>query len=171
MVGFADTLPIYRKLYPKLNPKSGGSGHKQEVLVKHIIGKEYDAHNAVADVQALQDLIKHTKLTDKQLLVESTSTKYYLQQNGELQDIENTNLPSLQVLVKSKVLSLQMAKKMARSGLAYAHLKLAVSRETDGFEGIRALLSEVTPSGKVRVTNKVDIIRRVVDYFQGLDKS
>ncbi len=171
VVGFADTLPIYRKLYPKLNAKSGGSGHSQEALVKHIIGKKYDAHNAVADVQALQDLINHTKLTDKQLLAESTSTKYYMQQNGELQDIENANLPSLQSLVKSKVLSLQMAKKMARSGLAYAHLKLAFTRETDGFEGIRALLSEVTSSGKVRVTNKVNIIRRVVDYFQGLEKS
>ncbi len=169
VLGFADTLEIYRKMFPELKPKSGGDGHKQESLVKHVMGKSYDAHDALADVEALQDLIKQTKLSDAQLYDNSKSTKHYIQDKVDLQNNENENLPSLMHLVncKPRVLTLPMAKKVARSGLNYGHLRLAYTRESDKYEGIKALLGDET-SGTVRVTKKCEIIRALVDHFENV---
>ena len=167
VLGFADTLEIYKKMFPELKPKSGGSGHTQESLVKHVLSKSYNAHDALADVETLQDLIKQTKLSDAQLFENSKSTKHYIQDKVDLQQNEDKNLPSLMSLVKCtpRVLTLPMAKKVARSGLNYSHVELAITRGPDKYEAIKALFGDET-SGTVRVTKKADVIRAVVDHFE-----
>ena len=55
-----------------------------------------------------------------------------------------------------------MAEKMAGSGLSLVHLKLAFDR--DNQSGIKNLLSEKN-CGKTRVTNRTDVIDKVVKYF------
>ncbi|XP_045215442.2 DNA polymerase III PolC-type-like [Mercenaria mercenaria] len=51
IAGFADSLSLLRKLYPNADR------HTQEFLVKHVLGKTYDAHNAVSDVSTLVELL------------------------------------------------------------------------------------------------------------------
>ncbi|XP_036432325.1 LOW QUALITY PROTEIN: three prime repair exonuclease 4 [Colossoma macropomum] len=52
VVGFLDSLPLARQLLKD----SGIQSFKQENLVKTVLGVSYAAHNALADVQALQKL-------------------------------------------------------------------------------------------------------------------
>ena len=46
--GFLDTLLLYKHLLPQRK------SFRQEELVKDIVGGQYDAHNAIADVAALR---------------------------------------------------------------------------------------------------------------------
>ena len=50
VLGFSDTLPAFRELLPDQN------SHSQENLVKDLLGGNYEAHNALADVQMLHKL-------------------------------------------------------------------------------------------------------------------
>ncbi|KAG9280814.1 hypothetical protein AMEX_G3567 [Astyanax mexicanus] len=52
VAGFLDSLPLARQLLKD----SGLQSFKQENLVKTVLGVSYAAHNALADVQALQKL-------------------------------------------------------------------------------------------------------------------
>ena len=56
---FVDTLTLARAKYKRPHIEN----HKQETLVRTLLGKTYDAHNAESDVRALQDLYV-TKLSD-----------------------------------------------------------------------------------------------------------
>ncbi|XP_061578377.1 three prime repair exonuclease 4 [Cololabis saira] len=48
--GFLDTLPLSRNLHPDLDRNN------QPFLVQLFLGRQYDAHNALEDVRALQEL-------------------------------------------------------------------------------------------------------------------
>ncbi|XP_017292499.1 DNA polymerase III PolC-type-like [Kryptolebias marmoratus] len=50
--GFLDTFLLSKNLYPRL------SSHSQEYMVRHFLGKSYNAHNAVEDARMLQELYK-----------------------------------------------------------------------------------------------------------------
>ena len=56
MVGFMDTLPIAKELYPE---RKGNGGYKQETLVTDLLNTSYTAHNALEDVEALEKLLAH----------------------------------------------------------------------------------------------------------------
>ena len=49
--GFTDSLPPFRELLPERK------SHSQENLVQDLLGKSYEAHNALADVQTLYQLV------------------------------------------------------------------------------------------------------------------
>lgn len=63
VVGFLDSLPLARQLLKD----SGVQSFKQENLVKTVLGVSYDAHNALADVQALQKLYWALRPTASQI--------------------------------------------------------------------------------------------------------
>ncbi|KAL7401864.1 hypothetical protein ABVT39_005566 [Epinephelus coioides] len=48
--GFVDTLLLSRNLYPDLG------SHSLQYLVRHVMGRTYEAHNAVEDATMLQEL-------------------------------------------------------------------------------------------------------------------
>ena len=50
--GFADTLPLFRSIYPD------EPAHGQEKLTRSVLGITYEAHNALADVQTMIKLVK-----------------------------------------------------------------------------------------------------------------
>ncbi|KAL6106361.1 uncharacterized protein ACO6RY_10253 [Pungitius sinensis] len=50
--GFVDTFPLAKSLFRL-------SSYSQENMVRHFLGKSYDAHNAVADAAMLQELFNH----------------------------------------------------------------------------------------------------------------
>ncbi|XP_064092849.1 uncharacterized protein LOC135205712 isoform X3 [Macrobrachium nipponense] len=72
VLGFIDTCQFFKKLYPGLK-KPHGQGHSQTALVEQILGETYDAHDALADVLALQKLIRSTH-ADPQALFQCMKT-------------------------------------------------------------------------------------------------
>jgi hypothetical protein len=72
-------------------------------------------------------------------------------------------LSTLEILIADKIVSAQMAKKIASSGLILSHLKLAVTRS--GNEGLSQLFTEKLATGKPRVTAVKSIINKVHDYL------
>ncbi|CAC5360223.1 unnamed protein product [Mytilus coruscus] len=73
------------------------------------------------------------------------------------------NVESLEHLLKNKVLSRTILKKLEDSSLSYNHLKIAYHR--DGFDGLFYLLSEKTDSGKARISNNRRVIQKLADFF------
>ncbi|CAC5385553.1 unnamed protein product [Mytilus coruscus] len=63
--GFIDTLSLTKELLP--NRKTDKQSYNQESLVKDIVGINYDAHNAIGDVQSLQQLINTLKVSPRVL--------------------------------------------------------------------------------------------------------
>ncbi|CAL4202575.1 unnamed protein product [Meganyctiphanes norvegica] len=146
--GFLDTLPFFKVTFP------GQINYKQETLVSNILKESYEAHNALADVRALKKLMDVCAATDEQIRGKAFSTQSYFE--------KKYNLNTLQVLIKSKVLSDNMANKMAMSGLQQHHLIYSIQNE--GFEGLQSLLSEKV-SGKPRVTETKKVISKVFDFL------
>lgn len=51
---FADTLPLARALLPRRK-----GGYSQQALLRDVLNITYEAHDAVSDVEALQQLTRH----------------------------------------------------------------------------------------------------------------
>lgn len=75
------------------------------------------------------------------------------------------NLPSLKLLINSKVITLRTATVIliAKSGLNFYHLKLAFTR--NGRSGIKYIFTEKCGLS-VRVTKSAKIISSVSDFFE-----
>ena len=148
VVGFVDTLAVFKKEYPKQ------SSYKQSNLMASLLNETYAAHNSLDDVKALQ------KLSD---LVLSKFSSYIFDSSIV---VNSVNAPrhklTLEPLVTGKVISESMANKIAGAGLTYDHLKLAFDR--NGMDGLSAVLSEKV-NGKVRVTKHPPIIQRIFEHF------
>ncbi|CAG2191646.1 unnamed protein product [Mytilus edulis] len=142
--GFVDTLHVFRAAYPER--KSEKKSFKQEELVKDFLGENftYDAHNALGDVLALQELFGKAGFSLAHLQPHSFSVDFAYQTLINI-EISNTNYESLKLLP----ISAGMTKKMAKSGLNIQHLKLAFRR--GGVDGVCNVMSEEN-NGKVRVT-------------------
>ena len=54
VVGCLDTYPLMKMFYPGL------TSYRQAALVEILLGKDYEAHNATADAEALQSLTLHS---------------------------------------------------------------------------------------------------------------
>ncbi len=127
--GFADSLKLLRSAFPGLH------SYKQESLVKHILQKSYDAHNAVADVSALVELLEKVPEFEQKLNIiskDSVSLRLKLLAN------ENRYLGSYIHLTQRKIMSKIAAKTLAGSGLTADHVKLSFTR--NGIDGLNALL-------------------------------
>ena len=56
VVGFSDTVPIFKTILPN------NSGYTQESVVAAVLGKSYDAHNSLADAKSLRDVVIHCEI-------------------------------------------------------------------------------------------------------------
>jgi DNA polymerase III epsilon subunit-like protein len=153
VVGFVDTRNIARKVLKK------GSviNYKQQTLVTTLLKEDYDAHNALGDVIALQ------KLHNQKLEPDVT------------QDILNDNLfqidsyalkKSLHPLCQNKVVSQLLIGKMGKSGLGMEHLKLAFTR--GGAEGLQTILKEPCFKNHPRVSNKKVTLDKIVQFVSNI---
>ena len=156
-LGFVDTLPLLKKLYP--DRKS----YKQETLVTDLLGTEYQAHGALADVMALQVLIDVCRVSKLEIGLSSFSCQY-MRKTLESSDKTKEHMSSL-VVIRKSVLSEGMKKTMASSGLNLDHLKLAYRR--GGIKGLRGVPSEKF-KGKPRVTSNKRILKSVSDYVESV---
>ena len=98
-----DPLPLLKKLYP--DRKS----YKQETLVKDLLGTEYQAHDALADVMALQALIDVCRVSKLEIGLSSFSCQY-MQKTLESSDKTKEHMSSL-IVVPKNMLSEGMKKK------------------------------------------------------------
>ena len=62
VIGFSDTLLLFRKCYPELKGKCSLSK-----LHEHFIGSSFNAHNAMDDVDALKSIMEQCKITITEL--------------------------------------------------------------------------------------------------------
>ena len=67
ILGFCDTLPLLRRLYP--NQKS----HSQLRLCKAMIGYSYTAHNSLQDAKALEKLLTTLRIGEQDMVTNSIS--------------------------------------------------------------------------------------------------
>lgn len=73
------------------------------------------------------------------------------------------NLQSWKSMIKSRSVSLNMAKRAARSGLRVHHLRLAY--RLDGFTGVYLILKQRTADGTARVTSTPRFLEQISSYI------
>ncbi|KAK7056564.1 hypothetical protein SK128_013800 [Halocaridina rubra] len=155
LAGYLDTLPLFRACF------KGLKSYRQEDLYRSIFNSDYNSHNALADVKALQKLFSRVK---RKIDVLDYSFKYSfikaLHTHG-LQKIRNMN--TYYPLLMQGAISQKIAERAAASGLALTHLKVAYDK--CGTEGVRTVLSQITSSGNPRVTNCSVTIDKICQYL------
>ena len=121
--GFADTLPLFRHLFTEELFYL-----KLETVSKHILGSDFtfDSHNAEADVLTLQTTLN--KCTRSYQLTDHSFLASPVLQQIKRDKCLNTNIISLLPLIDEHVCGRATVRKIAASGLALNHLKLAYSR-------------------------------------------
>ncbi|XP_061194397.1 uncharacterized protein LOC133202576 [Saccostrea echinata] len=155
IIGFIDTLPLFREAVP--NRRS----YKQVNLLKDLCTAHYDAHDALADSQALQRLVLHLEISRGMMKKQSFSVEFVIE-NDNYAIVMSRNASALKHLVDENILSKFTANKIAAFGLHYDHLYIAHQR--DPVNGIKFILSEKN-MGKVRVTSNCKIIKSLHQYF------
>ena len=157
VAGFIDTLPAFRQNFPGL------SRYSQTSIYNEFLSEEYDAHNALADVKALQRLLRHQKSAIPFATLQSCSyTIASATEFVDFSDLKNRHLQSLKRIPTSS-LSDSMKGKIAEYGLCYRDLKLTFQR--GGAEGLKQMLMGPNHEGKVRVTKNRKVLDKICEYF------
>ena len=160
VLGFSDTLAVFRSVY-----KEEIKGFSQTNLVKTILNKEYEQHNALADARALCDLVHSSKVTISDITGHSFTTDSVCTSNIRWRE-RCMNISSLQPLVGAGACSRVMLEKMASSGLQLRHLQLA--HDETGDDGVAALLAKRDSRGRVRVTKSKKIVTSICAYLTNI---
>ena len=163
VVGVMDTKSLFKASHPDLKKYS------QKALYSSTVGTEYNAHDAMADVDALKCLVETAGSTTA-MKQNNTATISHIM-DCFLYCVEaQQNLPSLSVLVNSKVVSKGMARTIAGSGLQLKHLMHAY--RLNGRSGIISILQEKPLVGgtQVRVTRSKKVSDSIADYFARQDR-
>ena len=149
--GFADTLEIFRKLFPN---DSKVESYSQESLVTKYLGTAYSAHDALEDIKALERLYKKK--------VEGADIEPFLFSCDLIHRLV-ASFPlrlTFAAFIAAKHISSDMARKCSISGLSLNHIRKAYER--DGSDGVRAVLAEKA-NGKVRITKNSKVIDKLCD--------
>ena len=154
IVGFADTLQFFRQSYPEMKGK-----YSLQNLHNCFIGSNFAAHDALADVTALINIMRHCRINLEEMDIFSSQ---WVEKNITYQRGVRERFETFTPLVRGKIITKGMAKKIARSGLELKHLKAAFYREHDG---VRSILSEKFKN-KSRVTNNKNIIDSIVAWLE-----
>ncbi|XP_076110691.1 uncharacterized protein LOC143079310 isoform X2 [Mytilus galloprovincialis] len=118
--GCIDTIKLARR---KFKTKDIGN-HKQQTLVTKLLGVEYDAHNACADVTSLFQLLAHFEYSEKDVFPFNSAL------------LTDSYIP----LIRDSRITKLTARKLAHSGLCLKHLQLAFNRDSEN--GLKSILLE-----------------------------
>lgn len=118
--GCVDTMKLAKQKYEK---KEVGN-YKQQNLVSKLLGKEYNAHDASADVLSLHELLQHLNFTEKDVFPFHSEIL----------------IRSFSPLLNGKKLTKATVRKLAHCGLSMRHLELAANRNADN--GVKSILIE-----------------------------
>ncbi|XP_067650310.1 uncharacterized protein [Haliotis asinina] len=130
-------------------------------LFKNIVGSDYFAHDALTDALALQTLYSACHASLEAKILSTFCLKYCADSRTRSKAIQ-ANLPSLQHLVCEKVLSKNMGRNIASSGLCFDHLKVVYKRQ--GYVGLSNVFAEKYQN-KCRVTSSQKIVQSLSHYF------
>lgn len=157
LLGYADTLLLFRELYP------GRKSYSQSTLYTDLMGGTYDAHNALDDCTALHHLVEAQLPGNPQtrLLAHSVSLPSAVQHAAWL-TARAENTATFNGLVTLKVMTQYMATKCGASGLQLAHLMTVYRRS--GREGLQVLLSE-KKNGHERVSSRSVVLDKLANHF------
>ena len=154
VAGFLDTMSLFRS---RTTPP-----YKQEKLYERLIGGIYDAHNALADVKALERMIdKISPLSEEKR--KHTFNVQYVQAVQEYNKNAAINLVAWNILIEKGIITKRIAEKAAKSGLRPEHLEF--SFESGGEYAIYNVLSQFTAAG-CRVTKDKEISKQLSDYCE-----
>lgn len=153
VVGFIDTLSIFRKVY------GGVKSHSLAYLVKRYLRDGDLKHSAKSDVQQLEKLF----LTCIKNRVDDYSNHSYTFHHF-WKSIKRTF--SFKDLIDQNILSWSMVAKLNEAGYGFGEFKNVF--DSTGEEGIKAVLQESDERGLPRVTGNMSILRRLVEYFDTL---
>ena len=159
VLGFSDTLPAFRELLPERK------SYSQPNLATDLLSSDYNAHNALADVQVLHQLT--TKFLSTKMPVKHSFTVSWVRDHNIFLLQKRKTLQTFQPLIQEKALSTGMAEKAASSGLSFHHLQLAFQR--NGVDGLQNILKEKF-NGKPRVTANARILSKVCNFFESQKK-
>lgn len=153
VMGFVDSLAVFRSGFPKIEK------YNQPFLAQHFCKKEYNAHNAVDDVNMLDKILIAANVTSELLLKQCYHSNSHLLQENFIK-AKAKNLPSFHPLIASGVMKMTTAENIAGSGLNCAHLKLIYVRK--GEDGLIDVLMSKSACGKPRVSNDKKLMCSVV---------
>ncbi|CAC5366566.1 unnamed protein product [Mytilus coruscus] len=117
--GCIDTIKLAKR---KFKTKDIGN-HKQQTLVTKLLGIEYDAHNACADVTSLFQL-EHFEYSEKDVFPFNAAL------------LTDSYIP----LIRASHITKLTARQLAHSGLCLKHLQLAFNRDSEN--GLKSILLE-----------------------------
>ena len=152
--GFTDSLPAFTELLPER------TSHSQENLVQDLLCKSYEAHNVLADVQTLYQLVK--KFLNVKLLQKHSFKVSWVASFQKLLKEKKLLVNTLQPLVREKHMSSSMAIKCASSGLGLHHLQLVYQRGKE--EGVKHVLMERFDN-KPKVSSNKRVLAQICQYF------
>ena len=143
IVGFSDTLPLFRDV-PEL-PNA-----KMATIANHFLGMhDYEGHNALDDATVLEDSVAAANFSFADLIEESFTVDAVLEALRR-DDAKNEHMHTLQPLCDQNVCSVAMSTKIASSGLNMDHLIDVFTQ--GGRRAIAMLFSEKDANGFIRVT-------------------
>ena len=154
VAGFLDTMSLFRC---RTTPP-----YKQEKLYERLIGGTYDAHNALADVKALERMIDKISPLSEEKRKHTFNVQYVLAVQ-EYNKNAAINLVGWNILIEKGIVTKRIAEKAAKSGLRPEHLEF--SFESGGEYAIYNVLSQFTASG-CRVTKDKEISKQLSDYCE-----
>ncbi|CAG2185916.1 unnamed protein product [Mytilus edulis] len=153
VMGFIDSLALFRSNFPKIEK------YNQPFLAQHFCKEEYNAHNAVDDVNMLDKILIAANVSKELMLKLCYNSNSHLLQENFIK-AKAKNLPSFHPLIASGVMKMTTAENIAGSGLNCAHLKLIYTRK--GEDGLIDVLMSKTAFGKPRVSNDKKLMCSVV---------
>ena len=130
VVGYVDTLPLFKHIFPE------ESSYCQRHLYQKIVGGDFHAHNSLEDVKALATMLRLANV-DEKMLRNFSMTSSWVEKYYNFHSEKKRNIDSFQELLQNRVMSKGMIEKTASSGLNYEHLKVVFVR--NGEEGLRSL--------------------------------
>ncbi|CAC5426782.1 unnamed protein product [Mytilus coruscus] len=151
VMGFVDSLAVFRSGFPKIEK------YNQPFLAQHFCKEEYNAYNAVDDVNMLDKILIAANVTSELLLKQCYHSNSHLLQENFIKG-KAKNLPSFHPLIASGVMKVTTAENIAGSGLNCAHLKLIYVRK--GEDGLIDVLKKAC--GKPIVSNDKKLMCSVV---------
>jgi DNA polymerase III epsilon subunit-like protein len=149
---FSDSLPLIRSKHKDLEKYS------QSFLANHFCNETYSVHDAMEDAKMLA-MILSVAVTKSELLKAACDAETPFVQN-KFNSAKTLYLPSLNVLVAFGVLTINMAKNVAGSGLGLHHLKLI--HKHSGEDGLRNSFCAKNSYGKPRVSSHRPTLDNVV---------
>ncbi|XP_053407937.1 uncharacterized protein LOC128559651 [Mercenaria mercenaria] len=145
LIGFADSLKLFRKLYPD---RKGKGAHSQSSLVNDIFHKSYDEHNAIADVSCLKELLLSVESVKEKLSVFSVNDV-----NQSIKRIKNEKMfyKTYTQMIYDKMIPKSHAKNLAGRGLSLKHLETI--HERSGVQGLQVICKGISTNPAKVATN------------------